>query len=263
MHGFSIAAAGTDDAAGMILALDTTAGACSAALVGAGRCEQRIEPSGPTHSRRVLGMVEALLAQSGIDGARLDAIAFGAGPGSFTGLRVACGVAQGLAFGWRLPVVPVGSMPTLALQAAEAGGASLLLVAIDARMGEVYRSAWLRAGDRVEPLLAAAAVTPEAAREEFASLVAARGPAIAAGDAFAGMLGEWCEAAGVDVSAPETARQPQAAVVARLSRQALIDGRAVDAADAAPVYVRDKVALDVDEQAALRARRALRVAPGA
>jgi tRNA threonylcarbamoyladenosine biosynthesis protein TsaB len=259
MQGFSIATP-LPDAQPTILALDTTAGACSVALLQNGRCEQRIEPLGVGHSRRLLAMVQALL----IPPNALDAIAFGAGPGSFTGLRVACGVAQGLGLGWDRPLVPVGSMATLAWLALRRPGPSLALVALDARMGEVYRSAWRRVqGDanRVERVLAAEAVAPQRAAEEFSALLGGE-RAAAAGDGFAlGPLAQWLAGAPAVASVPD-AVQPQAEAVAWLAAQAWRDGLAVDAADAAPVYVRDKVALDVDEQAALRASRARAVAPG-
>jgi tRNA threonylcarbamoyladenosine biosynthesis protein TsaB len=241
-----------------ILALDATAGSCSVALLHADRCEQVMEPLGPSHSRRVLAMVAELLERRGLDPPQIDAIGFGAGPGSFTGLRVACGVAQGLGFGWRRPLVPVDSMATLAWQACERVDVEWVLVAIDARMGEVYRAAWRRSALRLEPALAAAARAPALAAVEFEALPRMSRRTAIAGDGFAACqaLAAWARAAAPPVEAPDQARRPAATAVARLAARAFADGLAVDPADAAPVYVRDKVALDVDEQAALRARRA-------
>jgi tRNA threonylcarbamoyladenosine biosynthesis protein TsaB len=238
-----------------ILAIDTTTGTCSAALLHAGDCDHLVELLGPAHSRRALAMVSELLQRRQIGPDRLDAIAFGAGPGSFTGLRVACGLAQGLGFGWRLPLVPIGSMATLAWQACAVVAADLILVAIDARMGEVYRSAWRRSGTRIEPLLAVAAVTPAQAAADFSALSGGAPRLAVAGDGFVACepLRAWASANGA--ATPDAARQTEAAAVARLASQAFVAGSAIAAEDAAPIYVRDKVALDVAEQAALRARR--------
>jgi tRNA threonylcarbamoyladenosine biosynthesis protein TsaB len=259
MHGFTLATPPAN-LSPTLLAIDTTAGACSVALLHAGRLDQLVEPLGPAHSRRVLAMVSTLLERHLEAPAALDAIAFGAGPGSFTGLRVACGIAQGLGFGWDRPLLPIGSMATLASQAAAATGAEgpgWVLVAIDARMGQVYRSAWRRDGSGLVPVLPASAVSPADAAAEFDRLVGA-GRAALAGDGFVGCepLRAWAAAATDErLVAPASATHPEAAAVVRLAAQAWAEGRAVPAADAAPLYVRDKVALDVGEQAALRARR--------
>jgi tRNA threonylcarbamoyladenosine biosynthesis protein TsaB len=255
MHGFTLdrRQAAADPPA--ILAIDTTAGRCSAALLYAGDCAQSIAALGPTHSRRALAMVSALLERHALRGDQLDAVAFGAGPGSFTGLRIACGIAQGLGFGWRRPVVPVDSMTTLAWQACRCEETDWVLVAIDARMGEVYRAAFRRCGSRIEPLLAAAATSPQRAASDFDALACGHARISIAGDGFLGSepLRAW--AAARRLATPEGARHPEAAAVAHLAAEAFGDGLAVAPADAAPVYLRDKVALDVGEQAALRAGR--------
>ena len=245
-------------AAPIVLAIDTTAGSCSVALDGAQGIVRRAAPMTHGHSRHVLGLVEAVLGEAGVAPAGLSAIGFGSGPGSFTGLRIACGVAQGLGFGWALPLVPVDAMRTLALQAALARphARGPVLVALDLRMGEVCVAEFERVDANAwpEPSSTPRLASPEAARAAFDR----HGPgAVLAGDGFDAhpALADWAAARGAGARPPE-AVQPDAAAVARLALAGLRAGRAVDAAQAAPTYLRDKVALDVDEQAALRAARA-------
>jgi len=122
-----------------LLAIDTATETCSVALLHAGVLSEWIERVGQGHSERVLPMVQALLEETGIELARCDAIAFGAGPGSFTGLRIACGVAQGLAWGIDRRVLPVGNLAGLALAVHDAAPAvARIAAAMDARMNEVY-----------------------------------------------------------------------------------------------------------------------------
>ena len=121
-----------------LLALDTTTEAGSCALWLDGQVIVRGCPAGRSHSETLLPLVRALLAEAGVAFAGLDAIAFGAGPGAFTGLRVACAVAQGLAVPFGLPVVPVGSLQTLATACGAASRAEQVLALLDARMNEVY-----------------------------------------------------------------------------------------------------------------------------
>ena len=136
-----------------ILALETATEACSAALwlSAANRCAERYELAPRAHNRLILAMVDSLLAEAGIGFGQLDAIAFGRGPGSFTGVRMAAGVAQGLAFAADLPVIPVSTLAALAWQAFEETGHPVVYPCLDARMGEVYWAAY-RCADSGEPL---------------------------------------------------------------------------------------------------------------
>lgn len=124
----------------ILLAIDTATTACSVALSIDGDIRQQWVATPREHTRLVLPMVDALLAQAGVALGRVDAIAFTAGPGSFTGLRIGFGVVQGLAFGADLPVVPVSTLAVLARAAATRYGLrnALVVPALDARMGEVY-----------------------------------------------------------------------------------------------------------------------------
>ncbi|MCA3179939.1 MAG: tRNA (adenosine(37)-N6)-threonylcarbamoyltransferase complex dimerization subunit type 1 TsaB [Burkholderiaceae bacterium] len=246
-----------DRAGPTVLAIDTTAGLCSVALLGPRGALQRAEPMTHGHSRHVLGLLGGVLDEAGVGAGEVTAIGFGSGPGSFTGLRIACGVAQGLGFGWSVPLVPVDAMRTLALQASldAPGSAARVLVALDLRMGEVCIAAFDRFDGATwpSPSEAPALSPPERAIEAFD---AHEGTPLLAGDGFDAYpaLGEWARRRGA-VRA-RTAIQPDASAVARLALAGLSVGLAVDAARAAPTYLRDKVALDVGEQAALRAARA-------
>jgi len=121
-----------------LLAIDTATEACSAALLIDDRISDRYELAPRRHAERILPMVDGLLAEAGIILNDLDAIAFGRGPGAFTGLRVAAGVVQGLAFAADLPVLPVSSLAALAQGASTWADCPDILCAIDARMGEIY-----------------------------------------------------------------------------------------------------------------------------
>src|SRR6185436_19603129 len=125
-----------------ILALDTSTEFCSVALWRDGALDAREEHAGQRHSQRLLPMADDLLRHHGLDVKDLDGIAYGQGPGSFTGLRIACGVTQGLAFGAGLPVVGVSTLLALA----ESKGAARAVCCLDARMGQVYHAAFERDG---------------------------------------------------------------------------------------------------------------------
>lgn len=241
-----------------VLAIDTTAGLCSVAVdgpEGSARCAVAMTHG---HSRQVLGLVEAVLAQARIAPSAIEVVGFGSGPGSFTGLRIACGIAQGLGFGWGCPLVPVDAMRTLALQARAALGVShdAVLVALDLRMGEAciaaftadaLGEAWPR------PAFGPVLATPQAACSAFAAF-GARSPVLAGDgwDAHPALR----DAVPTQALRPPGAVQPDAVAVARLAADAWAAGLALPPERAAPTYLRDKVALDVDEQAALRASRA-------
>jgi tRNA threonylcarbamoyladenosine biosynthesis protein TsaB len=234
----------------VLLAFDTATEFCSVALWRAGRISERIEQVGQRHSERVLPMAQQLLADEGVALAELDAVAFGAGPGSFTGLRIACGVAQGLAYGIDRPVIPVVNLAALALEAGEqVAGTRRVAALLDARMGEVYWAVYdWRDGDLVEliaPSLSAVRDLPAMLAPTAADTLA--GEALAA---FATAL------SGV----PADRRVPQARASARsiacLAARAFARGQTVPPALAMPVYVRDRVAQTIDERNAARAATA-------
>ncbi len=121
-----------------LLAIETATEACSAALFLDGEIHLRYQVKPRGHSELILGMLESLLDEAALSPAQLDAVAFGRGPGSFTGVRIATGVAQGVAFGADIPVVPVSTLAALAQRAYRELGEGLLLPAYDARMQELY-----------------------------------------------------------------------------------------------------------------------------
>jgi tRNA threonylcarbamoyladenosine biosynthesis protein TsaB len=224
---------------------------------------------GNGHAEHLLPMVERLLQKIGCRLGDLDAIAFDAGPGAFTGLRIGCGVAQGLGFALGLPLVPVVSLDAIAQSAfstmtsRDTLGREETFVAVlaDARMGEVYWAGYRRGQRVVGPCVGPAQGALEVllmCLEPAADRVPVE-TAVAAGDALARYpeLAQALDARGVAVHADVW---PSARAIARLAADMWQRGeRGVSAAEAAPVYVRDKVALDTAEQQALRAARSASV----
>lgn len=224
-----------------ILAIETSSELASAALSYQGKVIARDTSGVQTHSQSVLPMVQEILVEAGISLSQCDAIAFGAGPGSFTGVRTACGVAQGLAFGADLPVVPVSTLQAMAQACRDATGASDVLVLLDARMEEVYWAQYRFDNEWqavIAPVLSAAsAVAPDDPNGN----VQACGNGLAAyAPAFAAMT--FAATGRSDI-------MPYAAQVAVLAQHELSLGRAVHARDAQPVYLRNKVALTTAERA--------------
>jgi tRNA threonylcarbamoyladenosine biosynthesis protein TsaB len=227
----------------IIVAIDTATEVCSVALLRDGETSLDCEVVGQRHSARALPMVDALLAARGCRLADVDAIAFGAGPGSFTGLRIACGLAQGLGWGADRPVIAVGNLAALAARVfAQHAGVQRVLCAIDARMQQAYAAVYARAAvpqEVVAPRLAAAA--------ELSALAA--GADAVAGNALSAFPAAW-----EDVAAPLrlATERADAGDIVRLAAQPALLASAVTAAEAAPLYVRDRVALTIDERATLR-----------
>lgn len=225
-----------------LLAIETATEACSAAVLTAAGIVERFEIAPRRHAELLLPMCEAVLAEAGITRRQLDAIAVGRGPGAFTGVRLAISAAQGVALALDLPVVPVSSLAALALEAPAAGQDATLAV-IDARMGEVYAGCFRPAADGLVEAFGEETVGPAAA---VVLPAAAAWAVVGTGwlawpDALRAHLpGEPLFAAGE--------RFPRAAAVARLAAPIAKAGGGVAAELALPVYLRDKVALTLDEQ---------------
>jgi tRNA threonylcarbamoyladenosine biosynthesis protein TsaB len=221
----------------LILALETSTDLGSCALWRDGAVSERLCPPGKPHSETLLPLIRELLGEAGIKVGQLDAIAFGVGPGAFTGLRVACGVAQGLAVAAGVPLIPVTSLETLAAQS----GAERVLALLDARMGEVYSGSY-RLDDNGYVLQGEIRVSvPEALALPADAGWLACGNALAAYPALLARL----SAAGIPVQAGIV---PMAAVVANLAAPRARRGEGIDAALAVPLYIRDKVAKTVAER---------------
>lgn len=228
-----------------ILALDTSTQACSVALWLDGEVREDFRDIPRQHTRLLLPMVQQLLADAGLSLQQLDGIAFGRGPGSFTGLRICAGVTQGLALGADLPVARVSTLAALAQQARDEFQADGVLTALDARMDELYWGCYRFDAETALPLLlgdervcAPERVTPE---------LLTQGKWIGYGTG-------WCyrdrlpEAVRGSVIQIEQAREPRAAAIAKLGAALIAAGQGVSPEQALPVYLRDNVALKKGEQ---------------
>lgn len=218
-----------------ILAFDTSCDPGSLALWRADELISRDCPPGLANSETLLPLAGQTLREAGLAFADLHAIAFARGPGSFTGLRIACGVAQGLAFAAGLPLIAVGTLEAMAL----ASGGARVIVVLDARMGEVYCGYFVGGEQQGE----IGVYPPQALPLPESSGWLACGNGLAAYPALRERL-----APHVDVWQAEL--MPSAAAVARIAAQRLARGERIDPADALPLYVRDKVAKTVVERLA-------------
>ena len=241
-----------------ILAFDTSTEVLSVAVGAPVHGERRTwahsGSGGAQASHTLIATVQDLLRQAGLQLKDVDAIGFGAGPGAFTGLRTACAVAQGLALGAGLRVLPVPSLLALAEEArfhqhCAAGGPALtVLTLLDARMGEVYAATYAFQDGHWLTLREPCLTSPQQATAWLAALPP---DGLVAGNAlcaYPGILGGWS-------GTVLPAIGPTAQAIVRLAPAQLAAGLAVDAADALPLYVRDKVALTtLEREAAARAK---------
>lgn len=220
-----------------LLAIDTATEACSAALYLDGEVAQRYELAPQGHAERILPMVEALLAEAGLALGQLDALGFGCGPGSFTGVRIGTGVVQGLAFAAQRPVLPISSLAALAQGAVRELGAGRVLAAIDARMQEIYWGVFSAdaegrvAAQGEERVIAPAALEAVEGTDWYGVGSGWLSYAAPLEERFAGQLAR-----------VEGERYPQAHDVAVLAAAAFERGEAVAAEQALPRYLRDQVA---------------------
>jgi tRNA threonylcarbamoyladenosine biosynthesis protein TsaB len=217
-----------------LLAIDTSTEACSVALLLDDVLRMRFELTERSHADLVLPMVDELLAEAGVALADLDGLAFGRGPGAFTGLRIATGVVQGLALGAGLPVAAVSSLAAVAEQVPAAAGETVL-VCNDARMGEVYWGVYQRVDGAIGALAPESVSVPDRVGEGAPQVRHAAGNAFARHPALASRL----LADGLQL---HEGIYPRADAVARLGALELAAGRGVPAEMALPVYIRDDVA---------------------
>ncbi|CAL94328.1 tRNA (adenosine(37)-N6)-threonylcarbamoyltransferase complex dimerization subunit type 1 TsaB [Azoarcus olearius] len=222
-----------------VLAIETSSERASIALLSSGERLTRELLGHANHSEHILSALTALLAEGGCGLGQLDCVAFGSGPGAFTGVRLACGIAQGLALGADLGLVGVCSLAALANQAP----GTRIVAATDARMGEIYHAAYEREGDALRELTAPACSLPQ-------ELALGEGDWNGIGSAFAAYgdaLAERWPGRWLGI-APDAV--PRAEDVAVLAAQACRAGRLLAPEDAVPLYVRDKVALTTAERLA-------------
>lgn len=234
-----------------LLAVETATEACSVALLIDGVVIERYQRTQRDHTRLVLPMIDGLMAEAGIRPRDLDGLAFGRGPGSFTGVRIATGIIQGIALGAGLPVVPVSTLAAVAQEffdrsrnraQSEQNPAEVAFTAMDARMGEIYWGVYRRSEKGYAESIGLERVIP-ADRIEFPDL---HGVGIGTGwgvyrDELAKRLADRLEGIEAD-------RLPRAGAVARLGAYGFERGLAVPVEQAMPVYLRDKVAKKESER---------------
>jgi len=225
-----------------ILALDTSTEYLSLALSLNGKILTRDIHAGQSHSQQILPLLRELLDEAGITLTQLDGIAFGAGPGSFTGLRIGCGVAQGLAFGANLPVIGVSTLMALA-QNTEA---DRVIACLDARMGEVYHAAYIRNAQGWDEVSAPGLYKPDTV------------PAVE-GEGWVGVGTGWVvyreqlqarygDQLGQIMIEAFIYDHPNASSIIEIAEPMFAAGLGRPAAEAAPVYIRNKVALKMSER---------------
>jgi tRNA threonylcarbamoyladenosine biosynthesis protein TsaB len=220
-----------------LLAVETSTELCSVALLRGGELFVEEALAENRHSELLVPMIRKVFERSRLAASQMHAFGFGQGPGSFTGIRIACGIVQGLAFAANRPVVPVPSLLALAEQSNE----GRVIAAVDARMGEAYLAAYARNGvdwdEVIAPRLADAASLP--------ALPGRRWTATGSGfDRHPWLRDAYRES--VEMRIEEDL--PRAGAVARIAARRFARGAGVAAADAAPLYLRDKVALTTEER---------------
>lgn len=222
-----------------ILAIETSTEIASAAILVGDRMLSLQTSGVQNHSGTILPMLQNLLQQAGLRLQDCDALAFGAGPGSFTGVRTACGIAQGLAFGLDVPVCPVSTLQAMAERARQETGASKVMPVLDARMGEVYWAQY-RYADGWHTVAEPALASP--ANVVWSAQTMACGNGLLLCPHPGGL------AADTTVTSASLI-MPHAAQIAMLGQLMLAAGQAVPAAQAQPLYLRNKVAQTTAERA--------------
>ncbi len=232
-----------------LLALDTSTDSMSIAVTDGARIWQHTGPGGAKASSTLIPAVLELLAQAGLVLSDLDALVFGRGPGSFTGLRTACSVAQGLALGARIPVLPVDTLLAVAEEARFQAGAPAdlqITALLDARMDEMYVQQFACQAGQWSALSVCTLIRPE-------SLTLTTGHLLA-GNVFAVYAARLPP---IPETVQRVAALPTATALLRLAPVLLARGEGVDAAHALPLYIRDKVALTTEERARIKADAAV------
>lgn len=225
-----------------LLAIETSADFCSVAAMRGETMFSRHEEAGQRQAEMILGFVDSVLAEARLALEDIGGIAYGAGPGSFTGLRIACGVTQGLALARGIPVIGVGTLLALAEEAAAESSGDRLVACIDAHMGEVYHAAYRKTRAGWEEVSAPGVYKPEAVPD------VPGGGWVGCGNGFAVLDGRVAARYGAQLSAVRPGLMPTARAVLRIAAPRFAAGEAVDAAAAVPVYLRDKVALKTSER---------------
>ena len=221
-----------------ILAFDTSTQCCSAALWVDGRVLCREMLAGKRHTEFLLPMIQEMLADAGAVLTQLDGIAFGSGPGSFTGLRIACGVAQGIALGADLPVLGISTLEALAQQVGDGN----VVTALDARMGEIYYATYIKFADNWQsvnpPILCSPGNAPPILGNNW----------IACGSGFDVYNEVLLDRYNGCISRVHGEFNPHAREITQLAAPRFLEGLGVDPATISPLYIRNKVALKENER---------------
>ncbi|MDP1614367.1 MAG: tRNA (adenosine(37)-N6)-threonylcarbamoyltransferase complex dimerization subunit type 1 TsaB [Methylococcales bacterium] len=225
-----------------LLAVETATEACSAALYIDGDITERFALAPKEHTQLILPMIDGLMADAGLTSFDLDALAFGCGPGSFTGVRIATGIIQGIAFGADLPVVPVSTLAAIAQDFFCSNNDNVAFVAMDARMGEIFWGVYQRNEPGYAELIGREAVTP-AKMIEFPDSAG-----VGIGSGWGVYRHELMTQLAGRVNRCQTDLLPRASAIARLGARGFEQGLAVPVEKAMPVYLRDKVAKKESER---------------
>jgi tRNA threonylcarbamoyladenosine biosynthesis protein TsaB len=220
-----------------LLAVETATEACSAALSINGVITERIELAPKHHTRLILPMIDGLMNEAGLSVKELDALAFGCGPGSFTGIRIATGIIHGIALGADLPVVCVSTLAAMAQDLFDRSEHSLAFTAIDARMEEIFWGVYQRDAQGFAELIGEEAVI--SAKSVTCSV---QGSGVGIGSAWGVYADTLSNRLTWQVSHYEADALPRATLIARLGVHRFEQGLAVPVEQAMPVYLRDKVA---------------------
>jgi tRNA threonylcarbamoyladenosine biosynthesis protein TsaB len=225
-----------------LLAVETSTEACSAALFIDGDIRERFELAPQKHTQLILPMIDSLMVEAGLKPQQLDALAFSRGPGSFTGVRIATGVIQGIALGADLPVVPVSTLAAIAQDFFDHNEECVAFVAMDARMGEIFWGVYRRDALGYAELIGDEAVTP-AEQIEFPDLAG-----VGIGSGWGVYSQELTARLAGRISRYQAELLPRAGAIARLGARGFEQGLAVAVEQAMPVYLRDKVAKKESER---------------
>ena len=222
-----------------ILAVETSTSFCSIAISRGGDVFDWTQEVGQKHSEHVLPVIDKLLKEAQLELKELDVIAYGSGPGSFTGVRIACGLAQGIGFAADKPLVAVSSLAALAHQST----GDRILVCLDARMGQVYTSSFKRNSDLLSPTSEIIVCDPRdiSFPEQFHWTGCGDGFLV-----YEGMLRDRLR--NVDWDLDTENLRPTAKSILKLGLREYLSGNTVAAENATPLYVRNKVALTIEEQ---------------
>ncbi|MCK4494486.1 MAG: tRNA (adenosine(37)-N6)-threonylcarbamoyltransferase complex dimerization subunit type 1 TsaB [Methylococcales bacterium] len=225
-----------------LLAIETSTEACSAALYLDGDIQESFELAPREHTKRILPMIEALMAEAQLIPQQLDGVAFSCGPGSFTGVRIATGITHGIALGADLPVVPVSTLASIAQTFFNNNAETLAFTAMDARMSEIFWGVYEKDSAGYAQLIDREAVTP-AMDIQFPSQ-----SGVGIGTGFTLYHESLTFALGNLLLRYEIDHLPRAAAIAQLGAWALKHNQAVSVEKAQPTYLRDKVAKKTSER---------------